>query len=159
MEFREQGPVSIKKTVLPGMAIPMLKIRRPNGRLIFNMGITIPSKTVVLIETAPRYLRYCWLYRGLFSCGFQLSRRSNTGTSGQHLSPSSASSCIHWPTFGYNFACICISSLSAKPSAYTVQATMEGTIIFCLFWLINIWLRFFWSYDIVFQNRRQDPTK
>ena len=35
---RKQGAVSIRKTVLPGMAIPMLKIRRPNGRLIFNMG-------------------------------------------------------------------------------------------------------------------------
>ena len=31
----------------------MLKIRRPLGRLIFNMGIAIPGKTVVLIETAP----------------------------------------------------------------------------------------------------------
>ena len=31
----------------------MLKIRRPLGRLIFNMGITIPCKTVFLIETAP----------------------------------------------------------------------------------------------------------
>ena len=39
--FLKQGAVSIKKTVLPGMAIPMLKIRRPNGRLIFNMEITI----------------------------------------------------------------------------------------------------------------------
>ena len=35
------GAVSIIKTVLPGMAIPMLKIRRPNGRLIFNMEIAI----------------------------------------------------------------------------------------------------------------------
>ena len=35
------GAVSIRKTVLPGMAIPMLKIRRPNGRLIFNMAIAI----------------------------------------------------------------------------------------------------------------------
>ena len=35
------GAVSIRKMVLPGMAIPMLKIRRPNGRLIFNMEITI----------------------------------------------------------------------------------------------------------------------
>ena len=34
----------------------MLKIRRPLGRLIFNMGIAIPGKTVFLIETAP-----CWL--------------------------------------------------------------------------------------------------
>ena len=40
-EFLIQGAVSIRKTVLPGMAIPMLKIRRPNGRLIFNMEIAI----------------------------------------------------------------------------------------------------------------------
>ena len=39
--FEDQGAVSIRKTVLPGMAIPMLKIRRPNGRLIFNMEIAI----------------------------------------------------------------------------------------------------------------------
>ena len=40
--FQEcQGTVSIRKTVLPGMAIPRLKIRRPNGRLIFNMEIAI----------------------------------------------------------------------------------------------------------------------
>ena len=31
----------------------MLKMRRPLGRLIFNMGIAIPGKTVFLIETAP----------------------------------------------------------------------------------------------------------
>ena len=35
------------------MAISMLKIRRPLGRLIFNMAIAIPGKTVFLIETAP----------------------------------------------------------------------------------------------------------
>ena len=38
------------------MAISMLKIRRPLGRLIFNMGIAIAGKTVFLIETAPRSL-------------------------------------------------------------------------------------------------------
>ena len=38
---QKQGAISIRKSVLPGMAIPMLKIRRPNGRLIFNMEITI----------------------------------------------------------------------------------------------------------------------
>ena len=36
----------------------MLKIRRPLGRLIFNMGIAIPGKTVFLIETAPCSLAY-----------------------------------------------------------------------------------------------------
>ena len=35
------------------MVISMLKIRRPLGRLIFNMGIAIPGKTVFVIETAP----------------------------------------------------------------------------------------------------------
>ena len=49
-----QGAVSIRKTVLPGMAIPMLKIRRPNGRLIFNMGIPIPGKDGLYIEMGPR---------------------------------------------------------------------------------------------------------
>ena len=39
--FPNLGAVSIRKTVLSGMAIPMLKIRRPNGRLIFNMEIAI----------------------------------------------------------------------------------------------------------------------
>ena len=40
----------------------MLKIRRPLGRLIFNMGIAIPGKTVFLIETAP-WLQQ-WVARG-----------------------------------------------------------------------------------------------
>ena len=47
------------------MAISMLKIRRPLGRLIFNMGIAIPGKTVFLIETAPwsgdwQKYQNCW---------------------------------------------------------------------------------------------------
>ena len=50
------GAVSIRKTVLLGMVIPMLKIRRPTGRLIFNMGIPIPGKTVFYIETGPSAL-------------------------------------------------------------------------------------------------------
>ena len=52
-----QGPVSIKRPSYLGMAIPMLKIRRPLGRLIFNMVIAIPGETVFLIETAP-WLRW-----------------------------------------------------------------------------------------------------
>ena len=34
------------------MAIPMLKIRRPLGRLIFNMGIATPGKAVFLIVSS-----------------------------------------------------------------------------------------------------------
>ena len=47
------GPVSIQRPSYLRMVISMLKIRRPLGRLIFNMGIAIPGKTVFLIETAP----------------------------------------------------------------------------------------------------------
>ena len=44
------------------MAIPMLKIRRPLGRLIFNMAIAIPGKTVFLIEAAPRLSKQLYKY-------------------------------------------------------------------------------------------------
>ena len=48
------------------------------------------------------YPRYCWLYHGFSSCGFQLCRTSENSTRGQYCSPSSASLCIHWPTFHYH---------------------------------------------------------
>ena len=51
------------------MAISMLKIRRPLGRLIFNMGIAIPGKTVFLIETAP------WLPRNVPGFGNGYTKR------------------------------------------------------------------------------------
>ena len=53
-----QGAVSIRKTVLPGMAIPMLKIRRPNGRLIFNMEKPYLDKTVFILRRGPG-CNYC----------------------------------------------------------------------------------------------------
>ena len=56
MHRQHQGPVSIWRPSYLRMAISMLKIRRPLGRLIFNMGITIPGKTIFLIETAPMSL-------------------------------------------------------------------------------------------------------
>ena len=49
----DPGPRLNIKTVLSTYGDFMLKIRRPLGRLIFNMGIAIPGKTVFLIETAP----------------------------------------------------------------------------------------------------------
>ena len=45
------------KTVFPGYRIPMLKIRLPQGCLIFNMGILIHGKDSLYIETA---LRIFW---------------------------------------------------------------------------------------------------
>ena len=47
------GAVSIRKTVLPGMAIPMLKIRRPNGRLIFTWKSPYVDKTVFILRRGP----------------------------------------------------------------------------------------------------------
>ena len=47
------GAISIKKMVLPGMVIPMLKIRRPNGRLIFNMESPYVDKTVFILRRGP----------------------------------------------------------------------------------------------------------
>ena len=41
LKYCDLGAVSIRKTVLPGMTIPILKIRRPYGRLIFYMEIAI----------------------------------------------------------------------------------------------------------------------
>ena len=67
------GPVSIRKTVFPGMGIPMLKIRRPVGRLIFNMGIAIPSKTVFLIETAPWFFYEYTLYASVTGVLYRIS--------------------------------------------------------------------------------------
>ena len=55
----------------------MLKIRRPLGRLIFNMGIAIPGKTIFLIETAPwafawnfksspcNFVEFLWTFPGI----------------------------------------------------------------------------------------------
>ena len=65
MEYEmPSGPRLNIKTYLR-MAISMLKIRRPLGRLIFNMGIAIPGKTVFLIETAPCVPILCciWLLK------------------------------------------------------------------------------------------------
>ena len=56
------------------MVISMLKIRRPLGRLIFNMGIAIPGKTVFLIETAPSLtIVYSTVYSGVYRIKHQQS--------------------------------------------------------------------------------------
>ena len=65
VEVLALGPVSIYRLSYLRMAISMLKIRRPLGRLIFNMGIAIPGKAVFLIETAPCEMQghpwtQCW---------------------------------------------------------------------------------------------------
>ena len=59
---RRSGPRLNIKTVLSTYGDFHIKIRRPLGRLIFNMGIAIPGKTVFLIETAPRL---AYIFTGL----------------------------------------------------------------------------------------------
>ena len=54
------GAVSKRKTVLPGIVIPMFKIRRHYGRLIFNMEITKRRLDGRYIETGP------WSYWSMY---------------------------------------------------------------------------------------------
>ena len=42
------------KTIFPRYGIPMLKIRRSRYHFIFNMGIAIPIRRHLYIETGPR---------------------------------------------------------------------------------------------------------
>ena len=51
MDYCQPGPRLNIKTVFPGMGIPMLKIRRSWDRLIFNMGMPIPVRRYLDIET------------------------------------------------------------------------------------------------------------
>ena len=53
-QFYDLGTVSIRRLSFPGMGIPMLKIRRSQHCLIFNMGIPILVRWHLYIETAPR---------------------------------------------------------------------------------------------------------
>ena len=50
---QKTGPRLKVKTVLSTYGDFHVKDKTPLGRLIFNMGIAIPGKTVFLIETVP----------------------------------------------------------------------------------------------------------
>ena len=50
---RGLGAVSIQRCRFTKIRIPMLKIRRSSDRLIFNMGIAIPGKDGLYVETGP----------------------------------------------------------------------------------------------------------
>ena len=52
----ESGPRTNINTVFPSYMIPMLKIRRSRGRLIFNMRIPILVRRHFYIETAPMFI-------------------------------------------------------------------------------------------------------
>ena len=50
----QSGPCQNIKTVFPSIGIPMLKIRRSQHSLIFNVGIPILVRRYLYTETAPR---------------------------------------------------------------------------------------------------------
>ena len=54
--IRALGAVSIERCHLISIGIPMLKIRWSHDRPIFDMGIPIPGKDGLYIETDPRSL-------------------------------------------------------------------------------------------------------
>ena len=66
----------------------MLKIRRPLGRLIFNMGIAIPGKTVFLIETAP-WIFFVNVYKcqhmAVFCCMCPMAISNPGASAGENL--------------------------------------------------------------------------
>ena len=65
------GRLNIKSSYLTSKAIPVLKIRRPRDRLIFNLWIRIPEKDGLYIETGP-----CWrLWSNIFyDCSWNYRR-------------------------------------------------------------------------------------
>ena len=58
----ESGAVSIERCRLTNIGIPVFKIRRSRDRLIFNMGIPIPGKDSLHIDTGP-----WWPYQLIFA--------------------------------------------------------------------------------------------
>ena len=66
---RGQAAASIQRCRLTSIGVPMLKIRRPHDRPIFNLGIPIPGKDGLYIETGPRfYLTRSNVSVGTLSC-------------------------------------------------------------------------------------------
>ena len=116
-----QGPVSIKRLSYLRMAISMLKIRRPLGRLIFNMGIAIPGKTVFLIETPP-----CLLLMVLRPLAKQIFLISFSQSKPDH-SYISRSSWTKLKSYGFN-GC----KVSIVYSLYTkVKSAVMNNGVFC----------------------------
>ena len=59
IRLKKFGAVSIQTCRLTSIGIPILKIRRSRDRLIFNMGILYPGKTVFILRQGPG--RSIWL--------------------------------------------------------------------------------------------------
>ena len=57
---QEPGPYFNINTVLPGMGIPMLKIRQSQDHFIFNMGIPILVRQHLYIEVGLYFLEEAW---------------------------------------------------------------------------------------------------
>ena len=72
------GPVSVYRPYFPHMGIPMLKIRRSQVPLIFNMGTPILVRWQLYTEMAPwqgwgqiRFIKYKYKYKCIFFWSFK----------------------------------------------------------------------------------------
>ena len=146
IHFGSQGAVSIRKTVLLGMAIPMLKIRRPTGRLIFNMGIPIPGKTVFYVETGP------WLLWGIdfvvpWSCQeYWFSLRPQNFRSCRGLAYWGKNKIVHMMQTRYSSTFLCKNSILFSftevcegliNSVSELVKMIDGLVLNTLQWLHN----------------------
>ena len=137
----------------------MLKIRRPLGRLIFNMGIAIPGKTVFLIETAPSSLQcdqtgrpsqYCLRFHYIYNIKhyWQGSGWSNVSFLHCHVVPVKSRSWI--PISANNFLIRLSSDLSyARGMPVVMFFSLAGFYEF-------LWHSFPLSYSRP-KHRAQDP--
>ena len=107
---RDLGAVSVKRCILTSKGISMWKIRQPRDRLIFNMGIPIPEKDGLYIESEP-CVHFSWdewlsvvqkprqiTHIGVFIYDFDSTYRLR-GASGLswRLSPYARPSRLWWP--------------------------------------------------------------
>ena len=67
-------------TLFPGYGIPMLKIRRSQERLIFNMGILYWLRRHLYVETAPGSSQYLAMAENTYMtfCVFKIFEHAGT---------------------------------------------------------------------------------
>ena len=85
-----QGAVSIRKTVLLGMVIPMLKIRRPTGRHLTWESPYLERRSFIL-RRGPGYQHHT----GVCKLGWHKRRWDINGLSFKYIMKRSKRSCIY----------------------------------------------------------------
>ena len=116
----------------------MLKIRRPLGRLIFNMGIAIPGKTVFLIETAPWYSEFritgSIAANGLFDCCLHItvSHHSTTVMYWRHTSDQKTGDAIF--SLGFNsVVAVKVANDLSWATLWYLSASSPTILLYCVY--------------------------